>query len=483
MHIRKKLFSILSILAMAIVALFGDLFPGHSLIEPESARETDDVLTIWYTDAYLEEYIRNAAVVYEEKTGVKVVSTKVSGLEYLEQIQKATIDDGYGPDLFVLGSESLEKAYLSGLCYELKDSHRVLNSTYFPEVSLDAISYSDYKLSYPLLFECSIFVYNKTLLDQIVDTYNENQVNATSNYGEGSTEEEDVVIADATPTEFVPVIAEEILPTSIVEITNFALKYNLPEGCESYFKWCVSDVLYDYWFAGAYLDVGGEKGDIRDEINVYNEESMYCLNVFQDFKEFFSMDLDKYTYDDLLRDFEAGKILFISADTNIINKLEADKKIEENPFAYEYGITSIGMLNDTLKSKGLSVTKIVSVNGLSENKELAEDFAKFMSVDYSSNLYSRTGKLACNYQKEYQYPQMEDAVRTYENSVSLPKIVETSNYWVLCEMVYTKAWDGEDVNKLLKQLSGQVKKQIFGIYVEENYIETPVVSEDYVFDE
>ena len=483
MHIRKKLFSILSILAMVIMALFGDLFPGHSLIEPESARETDDVLTIWYTDAYLEEYIRNAAVVYEEKTGVKVVSTRVSGLEYLEQIQKATIDDGYGPDLFILGSESLEKAYLSGLCYELKDSHRVLNSTYFPEVSLDAISYSDYKLGYPLLFECSIFVYNKTLLDQIVDNYNENQVNASSNYGEGSTEEEDVVITDETPTEFVPIIAEEILPTSIVEITNFALNYNLPEGCESYFKWCVSDVLYDFWFAGAYLDVGGEKGDIRDEINVYNEESMYCLNVFQDFKEFFSMDLDKYTYEDLLRDFEAGKILFITADTNIINRLEADKKIEENPFAYEYGITSIGMLNDNLKSKGLSVTKIVSVNGLSENKELAEDFAKFMSVDYSSNLYSRTGKLACNYQKEYQYPQMEDAVRTYENSVSLPKIVETSNYWVLCEMVYTKAWDGEDVNKLLKQLSGQVKKQIFGIYVEENYIETPVVSEDYVFDE
>ena len=480
MHIRKKMFSILSILAMTIVALLGDLFPGHSLIEPESARETEDVLTIWYTDAYLEEYIRNAAVVYEEKTGVKVVSTKVSGLEYLEQIQKATIDDGYGPDLFVLGSESLEKAYLAGLCSELKDSHRVLNSTYFPEVSLDAISYSDYKLGYPLLFECSIFVYNKTILDEIVANYNENAVNSSSNYGEG---EEDETPVEETETEFVPIIAEEILPTSIVEITNFALNYNLPEGCESYFKWCVSDVLYDYWFAGAYLNVGGEKGDVRDEIDVYNTESMYCLNVFQDFKEFFSMDLDKYTYEDLLSDFEAGKILFIMADTNAINKFEADKKSEENPFAYEYGITSIGMLNDTLKSKGLSVTKIVSVNGLSENKELAEDFAKFLSVDYSSNLYSRTGKLACNYQKEYAYPQMEDAVRTYENSVSLPKIVETSNYWVLCEMIYTKAWDGEDVNKLLKQLSGQVKKQIFGIYVEENYIETPEVSEDYVFEE
>lgn len=432
MHIRKKLFSILSILAMTIVALLGDLFPGHSLIEPESARDTEDVLTIWYTDAYLEEYIRNAAVVYEEKTGVKVVSTRVSGLEYLEQIQKATIDDGYGPDLFVLSNESLEKAYLSGLCYELKDSRRVLNSTYFPEVSLDAISYSDYKLGYPLFFDCSIFLYNKTLLDEIVTNYNENAVNSNSDYGEGSTEEE--TTTEETTTEFVPVIAEEILPTSIVEITNFALNYNLPEGCESYFKWCVSDVLYDYWFAGAYLDVGGEKGDIRDEIDVYNTESMYCLNVFQDFKEFFSMDLDKYTYDDLLTDFEAGKILFIVADTNVINKLEADKKSEENPFAYEYGITSIGMLNDTLKSKGLSVTKLVAVNGLSENKELAEDFAKFLSVDYSSNLYSRTGKLACNYQKDMFIPRWKMLSEPMKTAYPSPRL------WRLPITGYSAKW-------------------------------------------
>ena len=169
MHIRKKLFSAFVILAMTVAAMFGDLYPGRSLIESESARQDKEVLTIWYTDSYLDEYVRNAAVVYEEKTGVKVVSTKVSGLEYLEAIQKATIDDNYGPDLFVLGSESLEKAYLSGLCYELKDSHRVLNSTYFPEVSLDAISYSDSKLGYPLLFECSVFLYNRTLLEEVAN--------------------------------------------------------------------------------------------------------------------------------------------------------------------------------------------------------------------------------------------------------------------------------------------------------------------------
>ncbi len=473
MHIRRKFFSILAILAMTVAALLGDLYPGRSLIDPDAGRDENNTLTIWYTDSYMDEYIRNAAVVYEEKTGVKVVSTKVAGLEFLEAVQKATIDDGNGPDLFIIGNESLEKAYLSGLCDQVTDSKRVLNSTYFPEVALNAVSYSDSKLGYPLIFECSVFLYNRTLLEQIAANYNEN-AGSSAGYGEGDVEE--------TETEFVEVTADEILPTSIVGITEFALNQTLPEGTESYYKWCVSDVLYEYWFAGAYMNVGGEKGSDRDDIDIYNTESMYCLKVFQDLKQFFSMDdLDKETYDDVLNEFKEGKTLFIMADTDVIGELEAAKKDENNPFVYEYGVSSIGMLNHELKSKGLSVTKLVAVNGLSEHQQEAEDFAKFLSVDYSPNLYARTGKFPCNYQKEYQYPQMEDVVRTYENSVSLPKIVETSNYWVLTEMVYTKAWDGEDVNDLLRQLSGQVKKQIYGVYVEDPYIETPTISEDYVF--
>ncbi|MCR4649600.1 MAG: extracellular solute-binding protein [Lachnospiraceae bacterium] len=476
MHIRRKFFSILAVLAMTIAALLGDLYPGHSLIENENKKENQTVLSIWYTDEYLDEYVRNAAVVYEEKTGVKVVSTRVSGLEFLEAIQKATIDDGYGPDLYILGNESLEKAYLSGLCHELEDSHRVLNSSYFPEVSLDAISYSNFKLGYPLLYECSLFLYNRTLLEEVAAKYNEDGGKSEGSYGEGSASEE-----NTENTEFVEVTADEILPTSIVGIIEFALKYNLPEGTESFFKWCVTDVLYEYWFAGAYMNVGGEKGDNRDEIDIYNENSIYCLSVFQDFKQFFSMEIDEFSYEDVLNEFKEGKTLFMVADTDVIGNLEAARKSEDNPFTYEYGIASIGMLNDTLKSKGLSVTKLVSVNELSEHTQEAENFAKFLTVDYSGNLYTRTGKLPCNYQNEFQYPQMEDALRTYENSVSLPKIVETSNYWVLTEMVYTKAWDGEDANRLLRQLSGQVKKQIHGIYVEDEFIESPVVNEDYVF--
>lgn len=480
MHIRKKFFSILLLLTITTLSLFGDLFPKYSIIEDDTIYDTDTTLTIWYTDACLDEYLRNASVVYEQETGVRVVATYVSGLEYLEAIQKATIDDEMGPDLFVVESQSLEKAYLSGLCTKVKDPENVLNNTYFPQTSLDAVTYSESKLGYPLLFEGSLFIYNRSFLEQMADSYNESIAPAEDD-GSGAVE---VTINDngeIVEPEEVPepeyIIADDLIPKSVVGIIDLALEFGLPEGVESYFKWAVSDVMYDYWFAGAYLNVGGETGDNRDNINIYNEQALYCLEVFKDFKEFFSMELDDYSTDDVLNEFIEGKTLFIVADTDAIHKLESAKK--EGTFAYEYGVSSIGMLNSELKSQGLSITKLVAINGFSENKELAEDFASFVSTKYSENLYSKTNKFPCSYQATYQYPQMEDVVRTYENSVSLPKIVETSNYWVLVEMVYTKTWDGGNLNYLLQSLSSQIKKQIYGVFQEETYVETPQIVENY----
>ena len=475
---RLRLLSIALCVMICIAVALGDLYPKYTILpEDDTIYEEGTSITVWFTDSYLEEYLRNAAVVYEEQTGVKVIPTCVSSLEYLEAIQKATIDDNYGPDVFLLDSESLEKAYLSGLCCSVEDPNRVLNSAYYPMIALNAVSYGDKKLGYPILFESSLFVYNRTLLEEIAEMYNQGlDEGKTSDYGEGVVEAENPEGVE----EVQHVTADEIIPTSIVGIIEFALKYDMVEGMQSYFKWCVSDVLYDYWFSGAYMDVGGIRGDERSEINIYSEESVYCLEVFQDFKQFFSMEIDESSYEDILQEFKDGKLLFMVADTDIINELETSK-VEENGFAYEYGVANIGMLNDNLKSKGLSVTTLAAVNGFSKNTVVAEDFAKFISYDYSENTFSRTGKMPCKYMYNYQYPQMEDVMRTYENSVSLPKIVETSNFWVLVEMVYTKTWDGDNANYLLRQLSSQVKKQVYGIYVDEEAIETPEILEDYVF--
>ena len=59
----------------------------------------------------------------------------------------------------------------------------------------------------------------------------------------------------------------------------------------------------------------------------------------------------------------------------------------------------------------------------------------------------------------------------YDNSVAMPKMIETSNFWVLLERVFSQVWNGTDANDALKELSEQIMQQVTGREYEEAYIE------------
>ena len=59
----------------------------------------------------------------------------------------------------------------------------------------------------------------------------------------------------------------------------------------------------------------------------------------------------------------------------------------------------------------------------------------------------------------------------YDNSVAMPKMIETSNFWVLLERVFSQVWNGTDANDALKELSEQIMQQVTGREYEEVYIE------------
>ena len=61
----------------------------------------------------------------------------------------------------------------------------------------------------------------------------------------------------------------------------------------------------------------------------------------------------------------------------------------------------------------------------------------------------------------------------------MPKVVESSNFWVELEMCFTNIWLGDDANFTLKKLSEQIKKQITGEDVVETYIEIAEEEETY----
>ena len=329
-----------------------------------------------------------------------------------------------------------------------------------------AVTYDGRVVAYPFYYEACALLYNKTYLKD----YAILQLEAEADLAAGEAAQADAdagnVEEEAAGEESVHEFSEEeilrkayeCLPDTIAELEDFADHYNAPEQVEAVFKWDVSDILYNYSFAGDHLIVGGENGDDPGQIDIYNLETLQCLTTFQNLNQFFSIETRDVSYESVMQDFLDGKIVFTVAGTEAVNRMARAK--EDGSFAYEYGFYGMPDLTEELKSRSLSITTCI--------------FARFMMIDWTSglNLQERTGKMPV-----YGFPLHDDYVflDTYNESTPIPKMMTTGNFWVQMEIAFTEIWEGGDVNALLKSLSEQVMRQVTGddSYTEE-YIELPV---------
>ena len=117
----KKRLTAAGIIAAATVLTFAVAKSGMKISEKQeepvfsSGRET---IYLWYTDEMLTSYLTGAAVAYNENHDVRIVPVLEPALEYLENINRASLESD-APDLYILGHDSLEKAYLAGLADEV----------------------------------------------------------------------------------------------------------------------------------------------------------------------------------------------------------------------------------------------------------------------------------------------------------------------------------------------------------------------------
>ena len=141
-------------------------------------------------------------------------------------------------------------------------------------------------------------------------------------------------------------------------------------------------------------------------------------------------------------------------------------------------------LSEELVSSSLSVTKCLVVNGYSTKKAMANDFAVYLTEYDTDNLYGRTGKLPVYTSgTTYDNPNAAAFKAEYENSVPMPKMIETSNFWVELEIAFARIWDGEDANQDLKALSEKIMAQVVGEEYTEEYIDVPEETSEEVLEE
>lgn len=448
----KKGLSILLVISMLMAVCFvayrqnndGDnIFAG-----------SDETLYFWYTDASLEAYINSAALEYYDATGIRVVPVLHSGVEYLEDINAASLSGNEVPDLYILGSDSIEKAAMAGLAIPVTDPAQIVNQRVYPQTALDAVTYQGQTFAYPFYYETAFLLYNETYLQQMVVSGNE---------AEGEIEQR----------------VQEMIPQSIEEILAIANEYDAPENVENIFLWDVSDIFYNYFFTGAYMNVGGTYGDDESVMEIYNEDTIVCMSVYQDLHQFFSIESKESSYEAVLNDFVAGKTIFTIATTDAIGVLENARS--EGEITFEYGVAMLPGVDAEHVARGLSSTSAVMINGYSDNADAANEFAVYLVNRYADTLYERTQKMPAWFGPEDYEENIFDRVNeVYAASVPLPKILEISNFWVQLELAYTRIWDGADVNETLRTLSEQMKTQIAGAPVAEEVITVVLPEEEEV---
>lgn len=508
MTLKKRIATILAI-ALCAGGIYGVGRLGITIQKNEETESESDslfgrreTLYLWYTDEALTDYLNSVAVSYSEyQDEVRIVPVYTPGREYLETINQASLHSEEVPDLYIVSNDSLEKAYLAGLASEVSLPKGVLPmADFFPEKAMNAVTYHDKQIGYPFYFETSCLLYNETYLKDWASAQIEAEMDVQAaeeaqaqleNEGEPTENDEAAAEgagddgsaeADVVDEEAVNARVAQTLPKTIDDILAFADVYDAPEQVEAVFKWDVSDIFYNYFFVGDSIDVGGANGDQADSIHIYNENAIKCMRVYQSLNQFFSIDTKEISYDDVLQDFMEGKIVYTVATTDALSKIEA--AVSEGNFDYEYGISRVPDVSEELPSASLSVTQCVVVNGYSMRKQMANDFAVYLTEYATDTLYARTGKLPVHDSgSTYDDPDKEAFLQEYMYSVPMPKMIETSNFWVELEIAFAKIWEGDDANSDLKALSEKIMSQVVGGEYTEEYIDVPEEVEEAYEDE
>ncbi len=497
MSLKKKVISSV----LVLVLLFFVLYAGNRVKEEEKQAVFDNAKTIhiWYTDEALTDYISSMAVKYNEEYGVRVIPSLQSGLELLQKINEASLTSEYYPDLYIASNDNMEKAYLTGLAMEIQDEEGVVSLENFPESAMHAVTYQQKILGYPYYYETSALLYNTTYLEELAkaeveaelkeagitfeseQNQTEGEEKKEEDTGENPSGEEQEVSYEVSKEEIEERIHEklpELIPSTFEELLKFAENYDAPENVEAVFKWDVEDIFFNYFFAGNYMNIGGTCGDSKDSIDIYNEDAIRALMVYQELSDYFAIDASDVEYESVIEEFMAGSVVMTTATTDIIKTLDEAK--ENGEFTYDYGIAPIPRLNEEMDTKNLSVTNTIYVNGYTRMKKEANHFARYLVEEHAADLYEATGKVPANKNVTYDNPNLDMFMDEYQDSVPMPKLMSISNFWVKMEIMFDHIWNGEDVSKELKMVSEEIMTQLTGEPYEETYIEVEKPEEGFM---
>ncbi len=442
MTLRTRFWSAVAALALLAgiiyIAMTNGTVKGNAGGDSLFSRKT--TLYLWYNDEGLTDYLNEVTVEYNSSQDeYRVEPVLKDAAEYLEAINKASVAGENLPDLYVISNDSLGRASLAGLTTSLQDQSKFEDTAIFPQSAINAVTWQGNVVAYPFYFETAAFLYNEEYLQMMAD-----------NAG---------------------ISLQEAIPDTVLDILALADSFDAPEGVQSVFSWDVGDIFYNYYVIGNYLNLGGRAGDDVSQIDIYNTDTIQCMQLYQQLTQFFSIDTSSVDYDSVMDDFVNGRMVFTVATTDAAKRMR--EAVADGTADFSYGVSRIPDLTDDLKSRSMSVTQCLAINGYSEEQEAADHFIQYMIYYHNDDFYDRTGKALAQSGYTYSDDHMNGFYDAYVESEPVPKMRQTANFWVYLENSFAQVWNGANAGETLKSLYEQIMTQINGESFTAQEVEAP----------
>lgn len=378
--------------------------------------EKEDTVTIWYSYSGYEEYIKSAIESYkkEKKSDFSYELKFISTPGFFDYINEKTLENE-GPDLFVLGSEYLEKAYLLGLLDE--NIYDVYNDSVYGKASITSSTYNDKMYAYPLGFDVAMFASNNKYVTQDINTF-EDIKSFADNFNNISDD------------------AESDNTVSNEDISNIT----------GILSWDVNTLLFNYGFVGSNISFYEKE---NKKININNNNTKDAISNYLLLKDYFSLSGEE-DYSTIKKEFLDGKIVFSIVGTDILK--------DETTTLYK--LQKLPDLTENIKCNSLSYTDLLAVNPRTDNISLARDLAKYISYDYAKNMYDIVSILSCRKDIVYENENINQCLNIYDKSITMPNILETEDYCIVMEETLKAIWSGSDVEETLNGLQKKYSERI-----------------------
>lgn len=400
------------VISVSVIILFSYLKFDRDNVDSKTAEQGDKKvgesdtpgeLNLWYNDKEYGQYFQMLAQSYEKDRGVRVNVTYIDDIDYLEDISKACINKDINcPDIYLLNTENLEAAYGYGLAKPIYSE--TLDNGNFASQSLRSVTYKDKYVAYPLSMDTAVMVYNKLYMPKEPQSF------------------DDVINAAET------------------------FDYVNNSNVKQFFCYDVTDTLHNYYAFGAYIDAGGSCGDDREIFDISYEYLSHAAVYYADMRNRLGLSADM-DYSNVAEKFVGGEIVCTIVTMQELNKIITNAGTN----VVNYGICLIPKMNDIIATRNLGLTKSLVVNYFSEKSDMAEELAQYALMERSDLIYQNTGYLSAR-NIDYVNQFFFTVYAQYEASVSLPKLMFSSDYYVLMSDVVRKAAKGEDYRVVLDEI-------------------------------